>query len=148
MKKFQYASNLAIHRGGIWPLVPVAPVLVLAGGTGPLSNIRVQTFYRWCSRHFQDVFTLVDPQDVGQRILPNVHVLNDRTLWWNERYISADKYARDADVLVAMGPSDRAPIQIHPAGVFDYSVTTTATRHVANSHREPGFRPGATLEFH
>lgn len=148
--KLQYASNLLIHRmGGGSPLVPVAPVLVLAGGTGPLSSMRVQMFYRWCSRHFKDVYTIVEPQDVGQKILSNIHTLNDRSYMLpNETCISGDAYDTEADILVndtAVDHHESLMTQIYGFGVFSF--IQNGVRHVSNSLQHHRFHPASTLSF-
>lgn len=145
--KIQYASNLMIHRvGGGSPLAVRAPVLVLAGGTGPISNIRVQAFYWWCSKNYDEVFTILDSKDVGQKILPNVYTLNDRThLLPNGMTITGDKYDTQSDVLVHNAVYRFNPIQIHDAGVFH--VALEGATHAANSMTSRRFDPRATLEL-
>jgi hypothetical protein len=147
--KIQYASNLLIHRvGGGSPLAPRAPVLVLAGGTGPLSSIRVQMFYHWCSRNFDQTYTLLDSRDDEQKILPNVHALSNRRthLLPNGMVITADKYNYDADILVTDAGDRYNPIQIH--SMFAYHVVDdNRIVHVANSMNVPQFKPTAALEL-
>lgn len=134
-----------MHRvGGIAPLIPSAPVLVLAGGVGPLSSIPVQMFYRWCSRNYVRVYTILDSQDVGQRILPNIHVLNDSSHYVAGIHISGDKYNHEADILVHDTPRTFPQVQIHSVGVFNFA--EHGTRHVANSFQK-GFDRTAALEL-
>lgn len=148
--KFQYASNLFIHRmGGASPIAPVAPILVLAGGTGPLSNIRVQTFYHWCSRNYNRVYTLVEPQDVGQKILPNIYTLNDRShrIPGGLR-ISGDTFDDNADILVSdhnFGDSEKLRVRVYSTGVFNFELDNVV--QVSNSLQHRRFHPAAVLEL-
>lgn len=146
--KFQYASNLLVHRmGGISPLSPAAPILVLAGGVGPLSNIGVQHFYRWCSRYYQRVYTIVNPQDVREKILPNIYTLNGRTYTLPGGFlISGDIYDLDTDILVSDIPRTSPRVQIHSVGVFNFEMGSV--RHVSNSLQNARFHPKETLELH
>jgi hypothetical protein len=144
MAKVQYISNLMIHRKGIYIPPPVARVLVVAGNTGPLSSIAVQTFYRYCSRNYEAVYTVLDDKDVGSKIASNIYALNDRTHSMPTGHvITGNKYVRGAELMVHEEPQDHACIQIHKNGVFRFNVDKTL--HVANSLKDRRFNPTEVL---
>lgn len=133
-------------KGVVRPIIPRGNVLVLAGGTGPMSSIAVQTFYWWCSRNFEQVYTVVETQDVGQKILPNVYTLNDRShRMLGGWIISGDKYDRDARILVHPELCLHRPVDVQVFEVGTFSFVVGGIKCVANNCHNPLYRSDATL---
>jgi hypothetical protein len=146
MTKIQYFSDLAVHRKGIYIPTPVARTLVLAGNTGPLSSIAVQTFYRHVSRKYEAVYTVLESEDVGHKVAPNIYTLNDKVYCMADgKFITGSPHVRGADVLVHDEPCEIADIQIHSDGVFVLSGDKTL--HVANSYENRRFNPVEVLHL-
>jgi hypothetical protein len=135
--RIQYASQLMIHqiRSAISPIHPVGDVLILAGKTGPLSHVRVQHFYRWCTHHFSETYTLLDDEEERKlgSILENVHVLNeDYHILPSGHIISGDR-SKSCDIHVGhLIPSKASIAQVHSRGSFHVDFEDGLV-HVANS---------------
>lgn len=141
--RVQYASNLMLHmtRVAVSPVHPAGDVLILAGRTGPLTNIRVQNFYRWCSKHFRETYTMLDPGEhrVLGSILPNVHVLNA------DYHFLPTGHRVSGGIPAEIHVSDKVPtkaseFQIHSKGSFSIFFED-GVHHVANDLQSKNFHP-------
>lgn len=144
--RIQYASNLLMDtiRHGISPVQPAGDVLILAGGTGLLSHVRVQQFYRWCSYHFQETYTLLE--DAEERklgsLLKNVHVLNeDYHILKTGHIISGNRDYAHAEIHVGNRMNARSRLaHIHQQGRFDIYLDN-GVLHTANNAKSPFYNP-------
>lgn len=144
--RIQYASNLMLDkiRYGFSPVHPIGDVLILAGGTGVLSSIPVQLFYRWCSKHFRETYTLLEDSEertLGS-LLENVHVLNEdyHILPQTGHIVSGKMDYGYADIHVGNTMAGKGRLlHIHNQGRFD--VYFDDMFHTANSGKSKFYDP-------
>lgn len=141
--KIQYASNLMLHvtRVAVSPLHPVGDVLILAGRTGPLTNIRVQNFYHWCSKHYRETYTMLDEEEFRKlgSILRNVHVLNADYHYLPTGHRVSGSIPAEIHVSDIV-PSKASEFQIHSKGSFEVFFED-GLHHVANDLQSKNFQP-------
>ena len=149
--RIQYASNLLMDkiRYGISPIHPAGDVLILAGGTGLLSNMRVQQFYEWCSYHFRETYTLLEDSEERKlgSLLKNVHVLNeDYHILPQTGHIVSGKLGYDyADIHVGNTMAGKGRLlHIHKQGRFDIHLDN-GVLHTANSAKSNAYNPRRML---
>ena len=143
----QYVSHLRIDKNG-WrrgTLKQVAPYLLLAGGTGPLSNEMVKLFYLACSYKYETVYTFLSERDSEVPLPPNIVDLN-RTydLLANGEVISDQRIGHPFGKIVVTPEYGMAsPNQIVVQGFPSKNALV-----LSNPFGSPVYRPDAVVEIH
>lgn len=144
---FQYASYLKV-RPLSRPLTPKSGVLVLAGGTGRLTQETTYTLYDWLAREFDFVYTLMHPDDFAHAdsCLPlNIHALNRSVvpLGRTSAMVTGDRMKTlYANVAVFNGYARHQSVDYCAVNIFQKGVEHTVKNGVvclANDARHPAF---------